>query len=51
MAKRLALLTLLAGALVACPGPQDHVAAAFGGKTTQVTSGRVQDLLPSWRPL
>ena len=79
MTKRLALLALLAGVLVAVPGPHDSAGAAFAGKsgriafarggdqddglpfhihtvtlasgkTTQVTSGRVQDLLPAWQP-
>ena len=68
MTKRLALL---AGMLVAVPGPHDGALIAFvrggdqddglpfhihavtlsSGKTTQVTSGRVQDLMPTWQPL
>ena len=71
MTRRLALLALLAGVLVAVPGPHDHARVAFArggdqddglpfhihtvtlatGKTAQVTSGRVVDLLPSWQPL
>ena len=71
MTRRLALLALLAGVLVAVPGPQDAARIAFArggdqddglpfhihavtlssGKTTQVTSGRVVDLLPTWQPL
>jgi hypothetical protein len=78
--KRRALLALLAGVLVAVPGPHDSAGAAFAGKngriafarggdqddglpfhihtvtlatgkTIQLTSGRVQDLLPAWQPL
>jgi hypothetical protein len=44
MAKRLALLALLVGVLAAVPGPHD-------GSTSQVTGGKVQDLMPSWQPL
>jgi len=28
-----------------------HTVTLAGGRTTQVTSGRVQDLLPAWQPL
>jgi Tol biopolymer transport system component len=28
-----------------------HTVALAGGKTAQVTSGRVQDLMPTWQPL
>jgi hypothetical protein len=28
-----------------------HTVTLASGKTAQVTSGRVQDLLPSWQPL
>jgi TolB protein len=46
MAKRLALLALLAGALVACPGPHDHAAAAFGGKNGRIAFVRFSDAVP-----
>jgi hypothetical protein len=36
MAKRLALLALLAGALVALPGPHDAARAAFPGKNGRI---------------
>ncbi len=42
MAKRLALLALLAGVLAAVSGPHDAARAAVG---------KVQDLMPSWQPL
>jgi len=80
MAKRLALLALLAGILAAVPGPHDsagaavpgtngriafvrggdqddglplhiHTVALADGSTSQVTGGKVQDLMPSWQPL
>jgi len=80
MARRLALLALLTGVLVAVPGPDDGARAAVPGKngriafarggdqdaglplhihtvilatgaTIQVTTGPVQDRMPSWQPL
>ena len=36
MTRRLALLALLAGVLVAVPGPHDHARAASGGKNGRI---------------
>ena len=46
MTRRLALLALLAGLPF-----HIHTVTLASGNTTQVTSGRVQDLLPAWPPL
>ena len=49
MTKRLALMALLAGVLVAVPGPHDSAGAAFAGKNGRIAFVRAAGAGPSKR--